>query len=167
MSRGLLFGVEGFGDSAFEDATRYLFEKKLGVPLEPTSGSEHADGVARFNGSKELFMWDTKSKESIYDFPNDHFNQFMRYIRNSTERVSCFMVIAPVISEKCVENAYRLKAKSGVDADVSLICAADLKWVAENWSSYSETKKFNLDIFDFTGILNRANLKKRMNIFFK
>jgi hypothetical protein len=154
-------------DNAFEEATRYLFEKKLGIPLEETPGNEHADGVARFPKSKELFMWDTKSKETVYEFPNDHFNQFRRYIHNSTERISCFMVIAPEISEKSEENAYRLKIKSGMDTDVVLLSAADLKWVAENWNTFSEKDQFNLDVFNFTGVLDRRNLKKRMNIFLK
>lgn len=122
-------------DSAFEEATRFLFEKKLGLTLEPMAGSEHADGILRFSKSKELFMWDTKSKETIYEFPNDHFNQFRRYIHNSAERVNCFMVIAPEIAEKAEENAYRLKTQSGTDTDLALISADDLKWVAENWST--------------------------------
>ncbi|VAW41862.1 hypothetical protein MNBD_DELTA03-1240 [hydrothermal vent metagenome] len=154
-------------DSAFEEATRYLFENKLGLSLEPMPGSEHADGTLRFPKSKELFMWDTKSKETIYDFPNEHFNQFRRYIHNSTERVNCFMVIAPEISDKAEENAYRLKTQSGTDTDLSLISADDLKWVAENWRSYATNGNFTLDVFNFTGILDRGSLKKRMKIFLK
>jgi hypothetical protein len=154
-------------DSAFEEATRYLFEKKLGLALEPMPGSEHADGILRFPKSNDLFMWDTKSKESIYEFPNDHFNQFRRYIHNSNERVSCFMVIAPLISDKAEENAYRLKAQSGTDTDLSMISAKDLKWVAENWKSYSQSGKFHLDVFNFTGILDGTVLRKRMKIFLK
>ena len=154
-------------DLAFENATRFLFEEKLGLPLEPMVGSEHADGILQLPKTKELLMWDTKSKESIYEFPNDHFNQFRRYIHNSSERVSCFMVIAPEISEKAEENAYKLKSQSGSDTDLSLISADDLKWVAENWSTYSETGKFNLDVFNFTGILDRSALKKRMKILLK
>lgn len=154
-------------DSAFEEATRFLFEKKLGLTLEPLPGSEHADGILRFPKSKDLFMWDTKSKESIYEFPNDHFNQFRRYIHNSNERVSCFMVIAPLISEKAEENAYRLKAQSGTDTDLSLISAKDLKWVAENWQTFSQSGGFHLDVFNFTGILDGTVLRKRMKLFLK
>jgi hypothetical protein len=154
-------------DLAFEEGTRYLFEKKLGLSLESMPGCEHADGLLRFPKSKELFMWDTKSKESIYEFPNDHFNQFRRYIHNSTDRVNCFMVIAPEISDKAEENAYRLKTQSGTDTDLSLISADDLKWVAENWKSYAYNEKFSLNVFNFTGVLDRGGLKKRMKIFLK
>lgn len=154
-------------DLAFEEGTRFLFEKKLGLTLELMNGSEHADGILRFPKSKELFMWDTKSKETVYDFPNEHFNQFRRYIHNSAERVNCFMVIAPEISEKADENAYRLKTASGTDTDLSLISAADLKWVAENWQTYATNDKFSLDVFNFTGVLDRGSLKKRMKIFLK
>jgi hypothetical protein len=152
-------------DLAFEEGTRFLFEKKLGLTLEPMPGSEHADGLLRFPKSKELFMWDTKSKETIYEFPNEHFNQFRRYIHNSTERVNCFMVIAPEISDKAEENAYRLKTQSGTDTDLSLVSADDLKWVAENWKSYTTSGNFSLDVFNYTGVLDRSTLKKRMKIF--
>jgi hypothetical protein len=154
-------------DLAFENATRFLFEKKLGLSLEQMKGSEHPDGILRFGKSDELFMWDTKSKETSYEFPNDHFNQFRRYIHNSSERVNCFMVIAPEISEKAEENSYRLKTHSGSDTDVSVVSAADLKWVAENWSSMSSNGKFDLEVLNFTGILERNNLKKRMKIYLK
>lgn len=154
-------------DSAFEEATRYLFEKKLGLVLEPMSGSEHPDGIVKFPKSNELFMWDNKSKETKYEFPNGHFDQFRRYILDSTPRVNCFMVIAPEISEKAEGNAYRLKTKSRSDTDISLINADDLKWVAENWKTFSPNGEFSLDVFNFTGILNRSGLKKRMKIFLK
>ena len=154
-------------DSAFEEATRYLFEKKLVIPLEEMPGTEHADGCARFKKSKELLLWDTKSKETIYEFPNNHAKQFKNYIHNSTERVNCFLIIAPEISEKSLENAYSLKIKSNVDTDIALIGAADLKWVAENWRTYSEKGEFSLDVFNYTGILDRTNLKRRLQIFLK
>jgi hypothetical protein len=152
-------------DSAFEEATRYLFENKLGLTLEAMAGCEHADGILKFPKSKELFMWDTKSKETIYEFPNDHLNQFKRYIHNSTERVNCFMVIAPEISDKAEENALRLKAGSGADTDVSLISAENLKWVAENWKTYAPSGNFSLEVYNYTGDLDRSTLKKRMKIF--
>jgi hypothetical protein len=152
-------------DLAFENATRFLFEAKLGLKLEPMKGSEHPDGILRFGKAKELFMWDTKSKETTYEFPNDHFNQFRRYIHNSTERVNCFMVIAPEISDKAEDNAYRLKSKSDSDTDVAVISASDLKWVAENWKSMCLNGKFDLEVFNYTGILNKNSLKKRMKIY--
>jgi hypothetical protein len=77
------------------------------------------------------------------------------------------MVIAPEISEKADENAYRLKTQSNSDTDVSLISADDLKWVAENWGAYATNGKFSLDVFNFTGVLDRGSLKKRMKIFLK
>lgn len=162
-----IIGKDKDMDSAFEEATRYLFEIMLGITLEKMPGTEHADGCARFKKSKELLLWDTKSKETIYEFPNNHLKQFKNYIHNSTERVNCFLIIAPEISEKSLENAYSLKVKSGVDSDIALISAADLKWVAENWMSFTEKGEFSLDVFNFTGILDRTNLKQRLKIFLK
>jgi len=75
------------------------------------------------------------------------------------------MVIAPEISDKSEENAYRLKTQSGTDTDLSLVSATDLKWVAENWKSYTTGGNFSLDVFNYTGVLDRSTLKKRMKIF--
>lgn len=159
-------------ESAFEEATRYIFEEKLGLELLHMDGSEHPDGLLEFGKPKELLMWDTKSKEKIYGFPNDHFNQFRRYIHNSLQysdkRVTCFLVIAPEISGKCLENAYRLKGASGCDSDVALISAEDLKWIAENWRGYvTKAKTFDLNVLNHTGILDLQSIKQRMKIFLK
>jgi len=155
-------------ESAFEEATRYIFEEKFGLNLLPMTGSNHPDGILEFGRAKELLMWDTKSKETIYEFPNDHYRQFKNYIQESVQRVSCFLVIAPEISDKCLANAYKLKGASGCDADVALISAEDLKWVAENWKSYgTKSKKFDLEVLNHTGILDRQTIKQRMKVFLK
>jgi hypothetical protein len=155
-------------ESAFEEATRYIFEEKLGLVLLPMEGSNHPDGILEFGKAKELLMWDTKSKETIYEFPNDHFRQFKNYIHESVQRVSCFLVIAPEISDRCLDNAYKLKGASGCDADVALISAEDLKWIAENWKSYvTKSKKFDLEVLNHTGILDSQSIKQRMKVFLK
>jgi len=152
-------------DNAFEEATRYRFEAKLGLVHVSTPGSEHADGVLDFGQGDALFMWDTKSKESVYTFPNLHLNQFKRYIRDSARRVTCFLVIAPEIDPRCVDNAYRLKAESGRDTDVALIAAEDLKWLAEEWSAGGGRRPFNLQVLNYTGVLERQALQSRMKLF--
>ncbi len=153
-------------DGAFEEATRYLFEQKLGLVHLPTSGSDHADGVLDFGHGDALFMWDTKSKETVYTFPNNHMNQFKRYIRDSDRRVTCFLVIAPEIDPFALENALRLKAESGTDTDVALVAAADLKWLAEEWREHAKsTARFDLQVLNYTGILDRHVLQQRMRLF--
>lgn len=161
-----VIGKDKHMDNAFEEATRYLFEQKLGLAHVGTPGSEHADGVLEFGHGDVLFMWDTKSKESDYTFPNAHLNQFKRYIRDSDRRVTCFLVIAPEIQPVALENALRLKAQSGTDTDVALIAAEDLKWIAEEWTDYAKTNRlFDLQVLNYTGILDRAMLQQRMRLF--
>lgn len=155
-------------ESAFEEGTRYIFEEKLGLNLLPMEGTNHPDGLLEFGKSKELLMWDTKSKETIYEFPNDHYRQFKNYIQESVQRVSCLLVIAPEISDKCLDNAYKLKSASGCDADVALISAENLKWIAENWKEYApKRKKFNLEALNYTGVLDTQTIKQRLKVFFK
>ena len=151
-------------ERAFERGTTYLFSEKLGLDVENMEGSEHADGSVSF-GKNERFLWDNKSKEEAYSFPNSHVRQFKRYIRDSAKRVNCFLVIVPEIASDAEKNAYRLKVESQSDTDVGLIRAEDLKWVAEQWREYSKNDKFNLEVFNITGILHREDLVKRMELF--
>jgi len=151
-------------DNAFEEGTRYLFEKKLGLKLEKLPGTNNPDGSIAF-GKYERFMWDNKSKENVYVFPQSHLRQFKSYIRDSKKRVSCFLIIVPGLGENIEENAYKLKVESQSDTDVALITAEDLKWVAENWKKYSTKDKFDLEVFNITGVLTRSLLSKRMELF--
>lgn len=161
-----IIGKDKDMDSAFEDATRYLFEQKLGLAHAPVAGSEHADGVIEFGEGDALFMWDTKSKESVYTFPNNHLNQFKRYIRDSPRRVSAFLVIAPEIDPSAVENALRLKAQSGTDTDVALVAAEDLKWLADEWTEQTrDDRAFTLQVLNYTGVVDRQVLQQRMKLF--
>lgn len=151
-------------ESAFEEGLRHLFEARLGLDLVTMQGSDHPDGLLRFpNG--DLFMWDAKSKESVYTFPASHLKQFKRYIRDSQSRVSCFMVVVPEVSDEAIKAAARLKAESGSDTDVSIITAEDLRWVAEQWAARKPQKPFNLEVFNMTGILDRATLTQRLQLF--
>jgi hypothetical protein len=157
-------------DNAFEEATRYLFEHKFNLELLQMEGSEHCDGCTRFNDQGELFLWDNKSKLETdhYKFPDKHFRQFRRYIRNEQQdgnRVTCFLIVAPSIDPEAENNAIKLKSESGVDCDVSLISAEDLKMVAENWAKRSDQAYFDLNVFKTTGILDRETLHKRMKVF--
>src|SRR5699024_205438 len=44
-------------DIFFEEATRYIFERKLGVKLEEMEGTRHADGKVEFS-QEEVILWD-------------------------------------------------------------------------------------------------------------
>ena len=150
-------------DSLFEQGTRFLFEEMLGQELLDMSGSDHADGAVEFDKKDGLLMWDNKSKEQEYRFPNAHLRQFARYIRESTDHVLCFLIIAPDIAAEAQQNMYELKRKAQSDTDVALIAAEDLKWVAENWTDHGD--EFDLEVFNLTAILDRQTLEFRMQQF--
>ncbi len=150
-------------ESLFEEATRYLFEKKLGCPLVKQDGSEHADGGVEFpNG--ELLLWDNKGKEQKYKFPKSHADQFLRYIRNSTQRIRVFLIIVPNVLPEAEQQALHLKYNNPTDTDVALITAKNLKFLAENWKELSKKECINLNIFNMTGIIDRQKIEHRLNI---
>ena len=151
-------------ERGFEEGTRYLFEAKLGQQLIEMPGSDHADGGVEFP-SGELLLWDNKGKESVYTFPKSHLDQFRRYIRESVQRVNVFLVIVPELEPTARLQALKLKHLSDTDTDVSLISAADLKYVAEVWTRYARDGAFNLEVFNATGILERSELNARMELF--
>lgn len=147
----------------FEDATRFLFDIKLGIKPCDMEGNDNPDGRLDFN-DKEVVLWDNKSCENDYIFPDDHFNQFKRYIDNEDKRVTLFLVISSSFSDDSISKAYRLKAVSETDTDVGLITADEIKYVAENWRDYSSKDgDFDLQVFNYTGRLTKDILKQRMN----
>jgi len=156
---------------AFERATAYLFEKKLNNDVLKQEGSEHCDGCMEFGKKEELFMWDNKTKmQEKYKFPNKHLNQFKRYIHDATrkgKRVNCFLVVVPEADKVAEDNANRLKYESDVDTDIAIITAENLKWIADEWSKTNGSKKFNLQVFNKTGILTKDEIKSRMKLFNK
>ena len=151
--------MEGY----FEEGTRFLFEKKLGCELLKMQGNDHADGCVQFpNG--ELLLWDNKGKEQEYTFPKSHADQFLRYIRESVKRVNVFLVVVPSVSQEAAEQAVKLKIKNSTDTDIAIITAQNIKYVAENWGKMSKREKFELNIFNITGILDRPTVEQRMKV---
>lgn len=147
----------------FEEATRYIFERKFGIDVLEMEGTRHADGKLQFN-KQEVVLWDNKSTEESYHFPENHFNQFLRYIRAEGMRVTLFLIIVQDYTNEAVAQAQKLKAFSEEDTDVALIKASDLKYVADEWESFSDQKvpAFSLQVFNMTGELTRNMLLSRM-----
>lgn len=153
-------------EAGFEKGTKYLFEQKLNHSLLEFNGNEHADGGVPFQDTDSILLWDNKSKDegTAYKFPDSHFRQFRRYIRNEAgqNRVSCFLIIVSHIDPAAKQNAVRLKAESKQDTDVALVTAENLKMIADDWTNHSNKDQFNLHVFNHTGILDRETLKDRM-----
>lgn len=150
-------------DRAFETATAYLFECKLGLEVLSQPGSDHADGCIAFPKG-ELLLWDNKSSSKDYKFPVSHVDQFLRYIKGAEERVTVFLVIVPEVAPNARLQAMKLKHRSGTDTDVALITAEDLKYVAETWKDHAGDAPFNLEVLNATGVLDRVTLDERMAV---
>ncbi|QQK81264.1 SAP domain-containing protein [Salicibibacter cibi] len=148
----------------FEEGTKYLFEKKLGLQIEEMPGSKHADGKIKMDAKTSL-LWDNKSTEKPYTFPEEHVEQFLSYIRSEKTKVSMFVIIAHDFSPEAATQAQKLKVFSEGDTGVALIKAEDLKFVAENWKDYSGHKSpyFDLQVFNLTQVLDRKLLSSRMD----
>ncbi|MFW6311084.1 MAG: SAP domain-containing protein [Nanoarchaeota archaeon] len=146
----------------FEEATNFLFEKILGHTPTKMKGNDNPDGRLICEND-EVILWDNKSCESDYNFPDKHFNQFKRYIREEKNRVTLFLIIAPSFTSDCLINAQKLKAQSNDDTDVGLITAKNIKFVAENWKKYCSGEYiFDLQVFNLTGYLTKEVLEQRM-----
>lgn len=154
---------------AFEEATRFIFEKKFSQELLDQKGTNHCDGCMELEEKDDFFMWDNKTKyNSKYDFPNKDFDQFKRYIRDAKRNgksVKCFLIVAPGFEDSVQMNAERLKYESGIDTDIALISASNLKWIAEEWNKNYSDKKFNLHLFNKTTVFTKDEIKNRMKLF--
>lgn len=141
----------------FEDATRYIFDKLLGhTPLKQT-GSNHCDGLLSVKNA--YLMWDNKSKERFVSL-KDHLTQFDAYMDASEKPVPIFMVIAPGFTEESEVDATRYHAQH-FDRNIVLITAAELKSLAEEWTSRDNKNReqpFPLGLFAASGRFNRKRL---------
>src|SRR5699024_7165263 len=82
----------------FESATTYLFEVKLGARTKQLDGSKRADGRIQYS-PKEICLWDNKSSESLYRFPNVHYYQFLEYIESDPIRPTASLVVVGDVYE--------------------------------------------------------------------
>lgn len=145
----------------FEEATRYLFDKKLGhVPLKQ-AGSNHSDGLLTLRSS--YLMWDNKSKERPgLVHLKDHIAQFHAYMQAADKPVPVFLVIAPDFSTDSEVEATRYHAEY-FDRNLVLITAGELKALAEEWSSRENKNReqpFPLGMFAASGRFDRKRLGK-------
>ncbi|MCF8009039.1 MAG: hypothetical protein K9K32_04675 [Halanaerobiales bacterium] len=146
----------------FEEATNYLFKELLGHAPTTMKGNDNPDGRLVCDNN-DVILWDNKSCEKKYNFPDKHFNQFKRYIQSENNRVTLFLIVAPSFNSNCLMKAQKLKVQSNEDTDVGLITAENIKFVAEKWKDYcTDDYRFNLQVFDYTGYLTKDILKQRM-----
>ncbi len=116
-------------EKKFEEATRFLFEKKLRHKPLKLVGSAHADGVVSYQD--KIIYWDNKSKEKEVNL-KDHLSQFDGYIRNADKKVGVFLVIGPAFTDDSSVLAMQYLVENGTT--ISLITATELKSLAEEWA---------------------------------
>ncbi len=141
----------------FEEATNFLFEKRLYHKPLNLVGSAHADGALSFQD--KLIFWDNKSKESQVNL-KDHIKQFDGYIKSADKPVAGFFVIGPCFTPESSLLAMEYQVQNGVP--VTMITANELKQIADGWmtkSKSSQEKAFPLGYLLQPGRLNLALLE--------
>lgn len=116
----------------FEEATNFLFEKRLYHKPLQLIGTAHADGALSYQN--KIIFWDNKSKE-VQVCLQHHIKQFDAYIKEAEKPVACFLVIAPDFTPDSGPLAMQYQVQNQVT--ILLITAAELKDVAERW--YAKT----------------------------
>ena len=146
-------------EAKFEDATRYLFAEKLNhTPLQQR-GSNHPDGLLSLQSN--YLMWDNKSKETPVNL-KDHIAQFDGYMNGADKPVPVFLVIGPDFTDESETEALRYHAQH-MDRNIVLLTAADLRSLAEEWSSPKNKNRedsFALGLLAATGRFDRKRLGK-------
>ena len=141
-------------EARFEEATDFLFEKKLNHKPLKLIGSAHADGVLSFRD--KVIIWDNKSKETDVHL-KDHLKQFEGYIRSSERPVAGFWVVGPDFTIESQSLAMQFTVDVGVT--ITLIRASDLKEIADRWNMRNAEKSdeaFPLGYLIQPGLLNPA-----------
>jgi len=132
----------------FEEATNYLFEKKLQHKPLTQVGTSRADGTLSYED--QFILWDNKSKETEVNL-KDHLRQFDGYIASSEKPVACFLVIGPSFTKESASLAMQYKVDNQVT--IALITAEELKDIAEKWSVKNQGP-FPLGYFNQVGRFN-------------
>jgi hypothetical protein len=152
-------------DRAFERGVRYAFSSLLGYPVIRFTGSAHADGgVVAKKG--RMVLWDCKSALKPYALTEPKCAQFLQYVAKEDPNVVCpFLVFSGEFTSDSEARALALKARCRPGTEIALMTAADLKWLADKWSTEYPGKRLPLDVLAHSGLLNREILKMRLELF--
>lgn len=129
-------------ERCFENATSYLFEKRFHHKPLTLVGSNHADGAISFKDG--LIFWDNKSKESPVNL-KDHIRQFDSYIKAADKKVFAFLVVGPEFTQESSTIAMQYLVENRTT--LTLITAAQLKTLAEQWHEKNNAKNGSQDPF--------------------
>jgi hypothetical protein len=148
-------------EAKFEHATQYLFQTKLGHTPLKQPGTDRPDGLLSLKS--DYLMWDNKSKDPPGLFHlKDCIVQFDRYMNAADKHVPIFLVIAPAFTEESEIETVKYHAEH-FDRNIVLITAAELKALAEEWSSPQHKNRetpFPLGLLAASGRFDRRKLGK-------
>lgn len=142
-------------ESKFEETTAYIFQHKLKHTPLKQAGTKRPDGLLSF---KDMYvMWDNKSKEEpgLVNL-KEHLKQFHEYIEQADKAVPIFLVIAPDFTDESEMIAMQYTSDH-LGRNIVLITAAELKSLAEEWSSNENKRRdepFPLGLFARSGRYN-------------
>jgi hypothetical protein len=139
----------------FEDATGFLFDVKLKVPMQRATKENRADGKLNLEGNQCILL-DCKSVETAVNLQDHLESQFDGYLRKEREaggQPLAFFVIGPAFTPNSLNLAYQYKART--NWDIALITAEGLKYLAERWSAMAPEKPFPVRLLNRTEIIDK------------
>jgi len=141
-------------DRAFEQATDFLFEKRLGLSIAKKLPPRSPDGKVYLPG-KQVVLWDCKSVErevNLQDHLETQFDGYMRTEAREGHQVLYFLVIGPAFTER--SGGVARKYKMMTNWDVPMIRASALKRIAEKWHTAKADQPFPTGLLNLTEIID-------------
>jgi hypothetical protein len=139
----------------FEQATDFLFEMMLNVPIDVRRQVTKCDGRIPLENN-QCILWDCKCAEgpvNLQDHLEDQFDAYLRKERENGHDPLAFLVIAPSFTPQSIKLAHQYKART--NWDVALVTAEALKHLAEQWSTASPGKPFPVRLFNRTDLIDK------------
>jgi len=151
-------------DRAFEKATDFLFEKRLGATIENGLPVKSPDGKIYLPG-RQVVLWDCKSDErevNLQDHLEPQFDGYMRAEAREGRQVLYFLVVGPRFTAKSLTAAR--KYKMATNWDVPLITASALKRIAEKWHGAKPGQPFPLGLLNLTEIIDDGRADELLSL---
>ncbi len=139
----------------FEDATQFLFQKKLKVECDCSRKDSRADGRIPLENNL-CILWDCKSVEgavNLQDHLEGQFDGYLRKERESGMEPLSFLVIAPSFTLQSIKLAHQYKART--NWDIALVTAEGLKHLADRWVATQPNKTFPIRLLNRTEVLDK------------
>jgi hypothetical protein len=148
----------------FEEATEFLFTKRLHVSCERANKENRADGRLPLENDQSM-LWDCKSVEvtvNLQDHLDGQFDGYLRKDRESGKSPLAFLVIGPAFTPQSLKLAFQYKSKT--NWDIALVTAEGLKHLAERWAALEPEKPFPVRLFNQTAIIDKERAEYLLSL---